>query len=285
MSARKDGSTNGDLKEANRKRAREGGPVRYSARVEYDGTDFAGFQIQSGSRTVQGELERALARLSGGSRVRVEGAGRTDAGVHARGQVIAFTYRGRLGRDELQSSARRACCRRDIGLGTLRRVEAGFRPRYRARYREYRYLIWNGPRSPLRERLCPGVREPLDVAAMAEAATVFVGPARLLRLWRQRIDSRSGRSTRCASGSQGRSITIEVIGDAFLRQMVRRIVAALLRVGRGQATVDEVRRELAVELTGVRRRDGSGTRAGALASADGATTQDQTNEEQDKRER
>src|SRR6188474_1077895 len=82
--------------------AREGGAVRYRARVEYDGTDFAGFALQPGRRTVQGELERALARLSADGRGgRVEAAGRTDAGVHAAGQVIAFTYHGRLTRDEL----------------------------------------------------------------------------------------------------------------------------------------------------------------------------------------
>src|SRR5664279_697859 len=70
---------------------REDALVRYRARVEYDGTDFSGFQVQPGARTVQGELEAALARISGGSRVRVDAAGRTDAGVHAHGQVIAFT--------------------------------------------------------------------------------------------------------------------------------------------------------------------------------------------------
>ncbi|HYI22589.1 MAG TPA: tRNA pseudouridine(38-40) synthase TruA [Candidatus Limnocylindrales bacterium] len=242
MSARKDGSTNGDHKEANRKRAREGGPVRYSARVEYDGTDFAGFQIQSGSRTVQGELERALGRLSGGSRIRVEGAGRTDAGVHARGQVIAFTYRGRLNRDELQQ-ALTALLPRDIGLGTLRKVEAGFRPRYRARYREYRYLVWNGPPSPLRERNAHVVREPLDVEAMAKAATVFVGRHDFSAFGgRDRQPVRTVHEVRVRR--QGQRIIIVVIGDAFLRQMVRRMVAALLRVGRGQATAEEVRREL-----------------------------------------
>ena len=79
-------------------RARRGGSAgrRFRATVEYDGTEFAGFQIQKGARTVQGELEAALARLTGGNRVVVQGAGRTDAGVHATGQVIAFTYRGSL---------------------------------------------------------------------------------------------------------------------------------------------------------------------------------------------
>jgi tRNA pseudouridine38-40 synthase len=228
---------------AQEKRAREGGPVRYSARVEYDGTDFAGFQVQPGSRTVQGELERALARLSAGSRVRVDGAGRTDAGVHAREQVIAFTYAGRLDASDLEA-ALAALLPADLAIGRLRRVAAGYKPRYRATRREYRYVIWNGPRSPLRERYALGVREPLDIEQMQRAARVFVGehdfsafggadrqPVRTLH----RVEVRR----------QGRLVTIDVVGTAFLRQMVRRMVAALLRVGRGQATMDEVREALA----------------------------------------
>ena len=174
--------------------------------------------------------------------MRVDGAGRTDAGVHARGQVIAFTYLGPLRGTELQRAIA-AHLPRDIGLGSLRKVDAGFRPRYRARQREYRYLIWNGPSSPLRERDALGVRNALDVTAMAEAAKVLEG--------RHDFSAFAGRDRqpvrtlhRVAVRKQGRLITVQVIGDAFLRQMVRRIVAALIRVGHGRASVAEVRAAL-----------------------------------------
>ncbi len=243
---------------AGRSPAREGGPVRYRARVEYDGTDFAGFQVQPGRRTVQGELEAALARLSGGRRVRVVAAGRTDAGVHATGQVIVFTYPGRLPAAELER-ALAAILPADIGLHGLRRAARGFHPRYAARYREYRYTVWNGPRSPLRERFALGVRDPLDVAAMTEAASVLVGrhdfsafgaaerqPIRTIHWIRIR--------------RSGHQVTIDVAADAFLRQMVRSIVAALLRAGRGEIAGGEIAEAL-----------GSGGRAfhGAVAPPHG----------------
>jgi tRNA pseudouridine38-40 synthase len=218
--------------------------VRYRARVEYDGTDFAGFQVQADRRTVQGELEAALARLAPEGPVRVEGAGRTDAGVHAREQVVAFDYRGRLTAAEL-GRALAATLPADIGLHGLTRTQPGFRPRYRARHREYRYLIWNGPRSPLRERYALGVREPLDVDAMAAAAALLVGRHDFSAFggW-DRQPVRTLHALRVAG--RGRLITVQVIGDAFLRQMVRRIVAALVRVGRGAASPAEV----AAALTG-----------------------------------
>lgn len=232
------GMAKGDRKDATRKSAREGASVRYRARVEYDGTGFAGFQVQPGARTVQGELESALSRLSGGARVAVEGAGRTDAGVHARGQVIAFSYRGRLGRAELQR-ALAASLPADIGLGPIVPVEAGFHPRYRARYREYRYLIWNGQRSPLLERQALGVRDRLDVAAMAVAARVFVGRHDFSAFGG--ADRQPVRTLfRVSVSRRGELVTVTVVGDAFLRGMVRRIVAALLRVGRGRASAADL---------------------------------------------
>jgi tRNA pseudouridine38-40 synthase len=211
---------------------REGAPVRYRARVEYDGTDFAGYQFQPGARTVQGDLEAALARLSGGRRLRVDGAGRTDAGVHAIGQVIAFTYDGRLSTAEL-GRALDALLPADVAIHGLRRAPAGFHPRFAARYREYRYTVWNGPRSPLRERLALGVRDPLDTVAMARAGQALIGrhdfsafgatdrqPVRTLHWVRVR--------------RTGSLVTVDVAADAFLRGMVRRIMALLLEVGRGK---------------------------------------------------
>ena len=240
--ARMGGMANGDRKVATRKRAREGASVRYRARVEYDGTDFNGFQVQPGGRTVQGELESALSRLSSGDRVVVEGAGRTDAGVHARGQVIAFTYRGRLGRSELQR-ALAAGLPNDIGLGPIVPVGQAFSPRHQARHREYRYLIWNGPRSPLRERQSLGVHERLDVAAMAAAAKVFVGRHDFSAFGG--ADRQPVRTlTKLSVSRRGDLITVTVIGDAFLRGMVRRIVAALLRVGHGRASAADLAKAL-----------------------------------------
>ncbi|MBA2557864.1 MAG: tRNA pseudouridine(38-40) synthase TruA [Chloroflexi bacterium] len=216
--------------------------MRYRARVLYDGTHYAGFQIQSRGRTVQGEIEAALARVSGNGRIRVDAAGRTDAGVHATGQVIAFTWPGGLSTARL-GRALDALLPDDVALGPLRQVPPGFSPRRAARQREYRYTIWNGPREPLRERYALGVRVRLDVRAMDDAAQVLVG--------RHDFSAFSGGHRqpirtldRVGVRRDGRTITIDVVGDAFLRQMVRSIVAALLRVGHGKATTEDIRTAL-----------------------------------------
>ena len=217
--------------------------MRYTARAEYDGTDFAGFQVQPGKRTVQGVLEDALRRLGNGTARRVDGAGRTDAGVHASGQVIAFSYEGRLTTAELER-ALDTLLPPDVTIRGLRRAPIGFNPRRAARYREYRYTIWNGPRSPLNERTALGVRVPLDTAAMARAGSAFIG--------RHDFSSfgAAGRtSVRTVSavrvGREGRTVTIDVRADAFLRGMVRRMVAALLEVGLGRIDETAVRTALA----------------------------------------
>jgi tRNA pseudouridine38-40 synthase len=217
--------------------------LRYTAKVEYDGTDFAGFQIQPGARTVQGEVETALARLSDGERCVVDGAGRTDAGVHATGQVIAFTYAGRLAAAELVEAVN-GLLPPDIAIRDLRRAPAGFHPRRAARYREYRYTVWNGPRSPLRERTALGVRVPLDTAAMARAAMVLEGRHDFSAFGAaDRQPVRTVHSVRIRR--EGRLVTIDVRADSFLRGMVRRIAAVLVEVGRGQLNEHDVAAALA----------------------------------------
>jgi tRNA pseudouridine38-40 synthase len=233
-------------------------PVRYRAQVEYDGTDFAGFQVNPGKRTVQGVLEDALHRLGDGVVRRVDGAGRTDAGVHAAGQVIAFTYGGRLSATELET-AMAAILPTDVAVSDLREVPDAFNPRYAARYREYRYTVWNGPHSPLRERLALGVRDPLDTAAMARAGSAFIGRHDF------RAFGAADRSTvRTVSAVRvrrtGRYVTIDVRADSFLRGQVRRMVGLLLEVGLGKATTEHVRAALA---------DPTAPRRGAAAPAKG----------------
>jgi tRNA pseudouridine38-40 synthase len=183
-------------------------------------------------------LEDALSRLTGGERCPVDGAGRTDAGVHAADQVIAFTYRGRLVAAELER-ALNALLPPDVAIRDVRGVASGFQPRHAARYREYRYTVWNGPRSPLRERHALGVRVPLDTAAMERAGSALVGrhdfgafgaadrnPVRTVHAVRIR--------------RTGSLVTIDVRADSFLRGMVRRIAAVLLEVGRGRLDADDV---------------------------------------------
>ncbi|MFL5668502.1 MAG: tRNA pseudouridine(38-40) synthase TruA [Chloroflexota bacterium] len=217
--------------------------MRFRARVEYDGTDFAGFQVQPGARRVQGELEAALARLTGGERQPVDGAGRTDAGVHAAGQVIAFSYAGRLSATEL-GRALDALLPADVAIRDVRRAPARFHPRYAARYREYRYTVWNGPRSPLRERTALGVRTPLDTAAMARAGSVFIGRHDFSTFGvAGRTSVRTVMAVRVSR--EGRLVTIDVRADAFLRGMVRRMVACLLEVGHGRMDEQAVRAALA----------------------------------------
>jgi tRNA pseudouridine38-40 synthase len=240
------------------KHAREGGPVRYRARVEYDGTEFAGFQAQPGRRTVQGELERALAHLSGGPRIQVKAAGRTDAGVHASGQVIAFTWVGRMTAKQL-GPAIGALLPRDVAIGPLVRVALDFDPRRAATRRGYRYSIWTGPRSPLRNRYHYELAERLDVEAMQAAASHLVGrhdfsafgrvqDTAIRTLYEVRLERR------------GHLVLIDLVADAFLRQMVRSIVAALVRIGMGRATAEDLVAEL---------RSPGRAFAGAIAPAQG----------------
>jgi tRNA pseudouridine38-40 synthase len=151
--------------------------------------------------------------------------------VHAAGQVIAFTYQGDVPAERL-AEALNGILPPDVAVRDVRRAPAGFNPRYAARYREYRYSVWNGPRSPLRERTALWVRQELDVAEMARAATAFEGRHDFSAFGG--ADPQPVRTVhRVRVRRAGSTVTIDVRADAFLRGMVRRMVAVLLAVGRG----------------------------------------------------
>jgi tRNA pseudouridine38-40 synthase len=159
--------------------------------------------------------------------------------------VIAFTYAGRLDEAAL-AAAINGQLPPDVTVRDIRRVPMGFHPRHAARYREYRYTVWNGPRSPLRERYAFGVRAPLDAVAMERAGQVLVGRhdfSAFGAVLEDRSPVRTVHAVRVRR--QGSLVTIDVRADAFLRGMVRRIVAVLVEVGRGMVTEQDVREALA----------------------------------------
>jgi tRNA pseudouridine38-40 synthase len=164
--------------------------------------------------------------------------------VHALGQVIGFTYTGRLTAAELEP-ALNGRLPPDVAIREVRMAPPGFHPRRAARYREYRYTVWNGPRSPLRERTALGVQTPLDVVAMARAGQVLEGrhDFSAFGVTKDRHPIRTVHAVRVRK--QGSFVTIDVRANSFLRGMVRRIAAVLIEVGRGKMNEIEVREALA----------------------------------------
>ena len=218
--------------------------ARYQAVLEYDGTDFLGFQRQAeGTRTVQGEVESALSRI-GGMSPTVWGAGRTDTGVHASGQVIAFDLEWRHGEVDLQR-ALNANLPVDIAVKTVMPCAVDFHPRYRARARRYRYTIYNAPvRSPLAARYAWHVWPPaLNLTAMQAAAECLKGQHDFATFG---ADPDEGTNTIrtialaewTAEPSTG-WLRFTVQAEAFLYRMVRSLVGALKQVGAGELDVTE----------------------------------------------
>jgi tRNA pseudouridine38-40 synthase len=211
--------------------------------LAYDGTDYHGWQLQAGgavARTVQGVLEAALARLSGGSPVRASGAGRTDAGVHALGQVASFDLPRSIAPESL-ARALNALLPADVRVLDAAPAPEGFHARRSAVSKLYRYVLDSGPvQLPTRRRLAGHVPWRLDQAAVAAAAALYLG----------RRDFASVRSaggsakttvrtvTRSVAVFEGSTLTYEVAADGFLRKMVRSLVGGLVAVGRGAMTVE-----------------------------------------------
>ena len=214
--------------------------MRVRAVVAYDGTDYGGWQRQTNAPTVQAALETALAQVGQGA-ITVLAAGRTDAGVHAEGQVAAFDTDWRHGVGALQR-ALNAVLPPDVAVRDVAQVASGFHPRYDARSRRYRYTVYNAPvRSPLTRRYSLHVAAPLDVDAMQQAARVLIGEHDFAAFGQPyKPGGATVRRMLLAEWERKLSwLTFDVEANAFLYRMVRSIVGTLLQVGRGEMSVDE----------------------------------------------
>ena len=209
--------------------------TRYRSLVSYDGTRYAGFQKQSDKYlTIQGELERALAVVAK-SAVPIVGAGRTDSGVHATGQVIAFDLVWRHDPMALQR-ALNVNLPADIVVRQLAKVPAQFHPRYSARRRKYQYRIYNQPiPDPLKRLYSWYVPQPLDVAKMNMAAQVLVGQHDFATFGQPPQGINTIRQLYRAEWVVDKEMCLFFIeANAFLYRMVRSIVGSLKLVGDGR---------------------------------------------------
>lgn len=213
--------------------------TRYRSILAYDGTAYHGFQRQDNAPTIQGEVERALGVISGGEPVRVLAAGRTDTGVHATGQVIAFDLEWRHDPLSLREAVN-AHLPQDIALQAVTAAEPGFHPRYDAIGREYIYRLYTAPaRDPLRHQRAWYLRTHLNDEAVCQAAETLLGTHDFSSFGSPPVGDNPTRTVRTARWeAHGDERHFIIQANAFLFRMVRRIVATLVWVGSGQMTVE-----------------------------------------------
>jgi tRNA pseudouridine38-40 synthase len=230
--------------------------------VEYEGTAYSGWQIQPNGPTIQAALEQAAERMFG-RKTRMAAAGRTDAGVHALGQVVCF----RLDREAIEEEEVRrgldALTPDDIVVRGIEIVPDTFDPRRSARSRTYVYRIWNRPAPTiLWRRFAWHLRRPLDVEAMSRAAEVLEGEHDFSSFQAADCDAEHPVRRIYHSGIAVEEglVVYTVTATAFLRHMVRNIIGTLAEVGFGQRTPEDV-----AALLAARDR----TLAGATAPARG----------------
>ena len=225
--------------------------MNYRLTLQYDGTDFCGWQIQDDARTVQGELTRALSLVEGADVV-VHGAGRTDAGVHAEGQIASVRLRREFEPDKLRDAVNGNVAR-DLRVVEAHVAPASFHARFDAKGKTYAYRIFNERvMSPFWSRYALHESRALDLEAMRDASAHFVGEHDWTAFSSAQADVKSRVrnvtaleiATRQSTCGRGRVVEIRVSAEGFLRYMVRSIAGALLAVGRGETDSESIRRAI-----------------------------------------
>ena len=207
--------------------------------LAYDGTDYVGWQRQANGVSIQGLIEEALLALDG-REVTVAGSGRTDAGVHALGQVASFTIARAIAPDALVR-ALNASLPHAVRVLSAEAAPPAFHPRFGARTKTYRYRIWNGEvMNPFERRYAWHVPGALDVEAMRAAARVIEGRHDFAAFQSTGGDVTTTEREIFQStirNPQSAMLVYEVVGTGFLRHMVRTIAGSLVEIGRGRRPV------------------------------------------------
>lgn len=244
--------------------------MNFKLLIQYDGTDFHGWQVQAGERTVQGEFQRVLSLLEGGETVHVAGSGRTDAGVHAEGQVASVKLTKDFTPEKLRAAINGNFWR-DVRVLQVEEMPDDFHARFSAKGKTYIYRVVNAPViSPFWVRYAHHEARPLDVAKMNAAARLFLGEHDWTAFSAANSDTENRVRTitdfTVESGWDARAnasiIEFRISADGFLRYMVRSIVGTILEVGRGEKDEETIERAI---ISGERNL------AGATAPPQGLT--------------
>ena len=213
--------------------------MRVKAIVCYDGTGYAGFQRQLNAPSIQADIEHVLSKLTGETSS-ILAAGRTDAGVHASGQVIAFDTKWKHTIKELQRGLN-ALLPDQIAVTELKQVDETFHPRFDALRRHYRYTIYRtAVRNPMVSRFSLHCKRTLDLDAMQEAAHSLVGRYDFSAFGSPPQGNNAVREVYDAQWSYDEPLlTFDIQANAFLKRMVRMLVGTMLRVGYGAVTPDQ----------------------------------------------
>jgi len=243
--------------------------MNFKLLIQYDGTDFHGWQVQENQRTVQGELEQTLSLLED-AKVHVVGSGRTDAGVHAEGQVASIRLNRAFTPDKLRLAINGNLCR-DVRILMVEKASDDFHARFSVKVKTYVYRVVNAPvMSPFWLRYAHHESRPLDVVKMNDAARFFLGEHDWAAFSAARSDVenrvRTIKDFRVESFWDARAnasiIEFRISANGFLRYMVRSIVGTMLEVGRGEKDSDTI-------LTAIAHGDRN--LAGNTAPANGLT--------------
>jgi len=210
--------------------------------IEYDGTDYHGWQVQPGLSTIQGILEEAMGRIIGDA-VHVTGAGRTDAGVHALSQVASLHADFRHPPDTLRK-ALTSLLPPDIVVTRVEVVSDGFDAQRWAQWKRYRYTVLTRPfPSALERRNTLFVPHPLKTDSMTEAASMLIGEHDFtsFQAAKSSVENPIRRIYRAEFQAQDDHLYFEIVANGFLRHMIRILMGTLLDVGRGKLTLEDVK--------------------------------------------